>query len=70
MRPRTARGAARVIRRMLLAVTLSLVVAVGLWAATPPRVQWTHDGAGVTRFECVIDDGTPTTLTTTNVGTM
>ena len=43
-------------------VVLACLVPVVLWAQPTPQVKWEHDGANVTRFECVVDGGTPTNL--------
>ena len=50
------------ILRGLLIIGLAILVGVPLWAQASPRVYWTHDGLNVTRFEIVIDDGTPTNV--------
>ena len=49
-------------RRLGVALVLVVVVAGLLGAARPPRLYWNHDGQNVTRFECVIDSGTPVSL--------
>ena len=49
-------------RRWLIVGALLLALAVGVWAQTAPVIQWQHDGADVTRFECVVDGGTPSDL--------
>lgn len=49
-------------RRLWWAGVLALACAVGLSAQTTPKVYWEHDGTNVTRFECVVDGGTPINL--------
>lgn len=43
-------------------MVLACLVPVALWAQATPQVKWEHDGLNVTRFECVVDGGTPTNL--------
>lgn len=48
------------LRRLLLGI-VGLVLLIGICGFQAPlRVYWTHDGQNVTRFEIVIDAGTPT----------
>lgn len=49
-------------RKWLLALSLALALAVGVWAQSAPVIEWQHDGVNVTRFECVVDGGTPSNL--------
>lgn len=49
-------------RRWLTLAFVLLWTAVAMAQPPEPRLQWTHDGIGVTRFECVIDSGTPANL--------
>ena len=46
----------------LIVLAVALALAVGAWAQTAPVIEWQHDGANVTRFECVVDGGTPSDL--------
>lgn len=56
-------------------ITWLLVLALGLapvlaLAQAEPRLQWDHDGYGVSYFDCAIDAGTPVDLgLPTRVGT-
>ena len=47
-------------RHWLLLALLTLPV-MGL-AQPVPQILWEHDGVNVTRFECVVDGGTPVNL--------
>ena len=49
-------------RRWLIGLSLALALAVGAWAQTAPNIEWTHDGANVTSFKCVVDGGTAVDL--------
>jgi hypothetical protein len=56
-------------KRWLIVLLLLLLPVVGL-AQPTPQVKWEHDGLNVTSFTCVVDAGTPTTLSPTGpVGT-
>jgi hypothetical protein len=46
-------------RRLALVVMIVAAATLASAVQPTPRVQWTHDGVGVTRFEIVIDKGTP-----------
>ena len=48
--------------KWLIALCLMLAIAVWAYAQATPKVYWDHDGLNVTRFECVVDGGTPTDL--------
>lgn len=47
-------------KRLVLALTVVLALASTLaWGQASLKIYWDHSGTNVTRFECVVDGGTP-----------
>lgn len=50
-------------RRWLLRLALVVVLLpMAVWAQSAPRIYWEHDGANLSRFEYVLDGGTPVSM--------
>lgn len=49
-------------RRWLIGLVVVLTLPLATWAQAAPKIEWQHDGVGVTHFECVVDGTTTTSL--------
>ena len=49
-------------RKWLVTLSLVLALVAVVSAQSSPKIQWTHDGLNLSRFEAVLDGGAPINL--------